>query len=95
MARNAIPLGKALCFAAAHIFAWILIGLKLSREASFYSTPRAIMHAVYPVSIQVTHYAPVILGLTFAWGVLIKNGTWMLDGSITIGPILEYVKRAI
>ena len=87
MARKAIPQFKALCFAAAHLVVWILISLRLSREAVFYSTPYAIMHAVYLVSKRVTHYAPVFLGLTFAWGVFI--GGAVLRGNFTkIG--LEY-----
>ena len=81
MARNAIPPFKALCFAAVHLFAWLLISSRLSREAVSYLTPYAIMHAIYPISKRVTHYAPVVLGLTFAWGVFI--GDAVVRGNFT------------
>ena len=92
MARNAIPPFKALCFAAAHLFAWILISSRLSREAVSLSTPYAIMHAIYPVSKRVTHYAPVILGLTFAWGVFIADA--VLRGNFT-NIDLEYSVKIV
>ena len=73
MARKAIPPSKALLFAASNLAAWALVTSMFSSQAIFYSTVYVILHAAYPLMKRVTDYAPVFLGMTFAFGAFISR----------------------
>ncbi|KAL9118843.1 MAG: hypothetical protein Q9187_004600, partial [Circinaria calcarea] len=79
VARGAVSQTNGVAFAAAHMLIWSLILYHLPTQCVYYSIPYAILHVLYPLSKRVTDYAPLFLGLTFAWGVFVSGAALGAD----------------